>query len=150
MQKCLKESETRLDDTEQEKRLNQLVFHGVDQSGGLPISECVLNVITDKMQISDFSSTTIVSVYKFLANFTDSDTIVNAKKRPASVLFAFKSAETARKVFACKSKLARSEIFVTEYLTSKKNQILDLAKSELRNKNFWSNNRTIFGKDSAG
>jgi len=102
------------------------------------------------MQISDFSSTTIVSVYKFLANFTDSDTIVNAKKRPASVLFAFKSAETARKVFACKSKLARSEIFVTEYLTSKKKQILDLAKSELRNKNFWSNNRTIFGKDSAG
>ena len=37
-----------------EKRLNQLVFHGVDQSRGLPISECVLNVVTDEMQISDF------------------------------------------------------------------------------------------------
>lgn len=142
--------EARLDDIEQEKRLNQLVFHGVDHSGGLPISECVLNVITDKMQISDFSSTAIVSVFKFRANYTDSDTIVNAKKRPLPVLVTFKSAEIARKVFACKSKLARSGIFVTEYLTSKKKQILDLAKSKLGNRNVWSNNGTIFGKNSVG
>ena len=50
---------------EQEKRQNQLVFHGVELSGGLPISECILDVITDKMQIFDFSSTAIVSVFKF-------------------------------------------------------------------------------------
>ena len=109
-----------------------------------------MNVITDKMQISEFSSTATVSVFKFRANSTDSDTIVSAKKRPAPVLVAFKSAETARKVFACKSKLARSEIFVTEYLTSKKKWILELAKRKLGKRNIWSNNGTIFGKDSAG
>ena len=146
----IEQLETLLDDMEQEKQQNQLVFHGVEQSGGLPISECILNVITDKMQISDFSLTAIVSVFKFQAHFTDSDTIVNAKKRPAPVLVVFKSAETARKVFSCKSKLDWSEIFVTEYLTSEKKQILDLAKSKLGNRNVWSNNRTIFGKDSVG
>ena len=53
-------------------------------------------------------------------------------------------------MFSCKSKLAWSEIFVTEYLTSKKKKILDLAKSKLGNRNVWSNNWTLFGKDSVG
>ena len=53
-------------------------------------------------------------------------------------------------MFSFKSKLARSEIFVTEYLTSKKKQILDSVKSKLGNRYVWSNNGTIFGKNSAG
>ena len=59
----------------------------------------------------------IVSVFKFQANFTDSGTIENAKKRPSPLLVVFKSAENGRKVFASKSKIDQLGFFATKYLT---------------------------------
>jgi len=80
-------------------------------------------------------------VYRFTlpANPTRPDII-------APVLAQFSSKAVARKVFVAKSKLAKSGIFVSENLTKKRREILQLARDRLGNHNVWSDHGRIFAR----
>jgi len=64
----------------------------------------------------------------------------------APVLAQFSSKAVARKVFVAKSKLAKSGIFVSENLTKKRREILQLARDRLGNHNVWSDHGRIFAR----
>ena len=140
LEERVKKIESRLDDIEQENRLDSLIFSGVKQAPGADVKSCINNIISDKMGVQVYVSE-LTKVYRF--------TLPENPTRPdmiAPVLAQFSSKDVARKVFAAKSKLAKSGIFVSESLTKKRREILQLARDRLGNHNVWSNHGRIFAR----
>ena len=140
LEERVKKIESRLDDIEQEDRLDSLIFSGVKQAPGADVKSCINNIISDKMGVQVYVSE-LTKVYRFTlpANPTRPDMI-------GPVLAQFSSKDVARKVFAAKSKLAKSGIFVSESLTKKRREILQLARDRLGNHNVWSDHGRIFAR----
>ena len=64
----------------------------------------------------------------------------------APVFSQFSSKDVTRKIFAAKSKLAKSCIFVSESITKKRREILQLACDMLGNYNVWSDHDRILAR----
>jgi len=107
---------------------------------GADVKSCVNSIISDKMGVQ-VTVSELIKVYRFTlpANPTWPDMI-------APVLAQFSSKDVARKVFVDKSKLAKSGIFVSESLTKKRREILQLALDRLDNHNVWSDHGRIFAR----
>ncbi|XP_065584469.1 uncharacterized protein LOC136043481, partial [Artemia franciscana] len=139
LEERVKKIESRLDDIEQENRLDSLIFSGVKQAPGADVKSCINNIISDKMGVQVYVSE-LTKVYRF--------TLPENPTRPdmiAPVLAQFSSKDVARKVFAAKSKLAKSGIFVSESLTKKRREILQLARDRL-GYTLISKNRSLMGR----
>ena len=136
----MKKIESRLDDIEEEDRQDSLIFSGVKQAPGADVKSCINNIISDKMGVQ-VNVSELTKVYRF--------TLPSSPTRPdiiAPVLAQFSSKDVARKVFTAKSKLAKSSIFVSESLTRKRREFLQLARDRLGNHNVWSDHGRIFSR----
>ncbi|KAK2708037.1 hypothetical protein QYM36_015655 [Artemia franciscana] len=71
----------------------------------------------------------------------------NVKSAP--VLVKFSSLDTARKVFAAKSKLAKSGVFVLENLTKKRRDLLNAARSTFGPRSMTKEIETIISEESS-
>ena len=140
LEERVKKIENRLVDIEQEDRLNSLIFSGVKQALGADVKSCINSIISDKMGVQ-VTVSELTKVYRFTlpANSTRPDMI-------APVFAQFSSKDVAGKVFAAKSKLAKSVIFVSESSIKKRREILQLARDRLGNHNVWSDHGRIFAR----
>lgn len=125
--------EVKIDDYEQEKQLGTLVFHGIKQQPGVDLKSTILNIASQKLGLSGISDCDFAMVYRSKLNNPGS-----ANDKVAPVFVRFSTCETARKVFASKSKLAGSKIFLSESLTKRRRDILSAARDKFGVKNVWS------------
>ena len=131
--------EAKLDDADQELRLDTLLFNGVKQPPGVEVKDATMNIIRNKMAFSGLADSDVISVHRFRLNSVDS-----RSDKIAPVLVKFKDRHTAVKVFACKKNLVNTKIFVAENLTKKKRELLNAAREKYGNKFVWSNQGRIY------
>ena len=140
LEERVKKIENRLDKIEQEDRLDSLIFSGVKEAPGADEKSCINSITSYKMGVQVIVSE-LTKVYRFA--------LPANPPRPhmiASVLAQFSSKYVARKLFAAKSKLAKSYIFVSESLTKKRREMLQLARVRLGNQNVWSDHGRNFAR----
>ena len=133
--------EDKFDQLEQDALLDSLIFYGVKPNPNVELRENLNGVITQIMGLQDFKEMDLLKVNRFRmpANQTE-----NVKIAP--VLVKFSSLDTARKVFAAKSKLAKSGVFVLENLTKKRRDLLNAARSTFGPRSVWSDHGQILAK----
>ena len=136
--------EDRLDEYQQEAQLDSLVFVEVKQAPGVDLKVTMNNIIKDKMGLSALMSDQILSMQRFrLPNPTAQ---ISDESRFAPVIVKFSNKDVAHTVFKAKSKLAKSGVFVNEYLTKQRKIILDSARDKFGAKNVWSDQGRIFAR----
>ena len=99
-------------------------------------------VIGEKMGLPDIANSHILSVRRF----QNPSNPVSNNSNVSPVCVVFRNLDAAKTVFMAKSKLAKTGIFVSEYLTRKRKHLLDLARNKLGSKNAWSIDGMIFVK----
>ena len=86
------------------------------------------------MGLPDIANSHILNVRRF----QNPSNPVSNNSKVSPVCVVFRNVDAAKTVFMAKSKLAKTGIFVSEYLTRKRKHLLDLARNKLGSKNAWS------------
>ena len=108
------------------------MFNGVKQPYNSDLKSVVLDIVTNKMEL-EISNQDVIAVKRL--NLSKGNSKQDAI---APVVVTFKSKGLASKVFKEKSKLARTGIFVSENLTKRRRDVLNLARDKYGNKQVWS------------
>ena len=127
LEKRVKKIESRLDDIEQEDKLDSFIFSGVKQAPGADVKSCINSILSDKMCVQ-VTVSELTRGYRF--------TLPVNPTRPDMIA----------PVLVSKRKLAKSGIFVSESLTKKRRKILQLGRERLGNHNLWSDHGRIFAR----
>ena len=125
--------EAKVDDYEQEAKLDSLLFNGLKQNPSQNLNPAI-NHILDQMGLSSIANSDIVSVHWFCLGSINSQ----RPDKVAPVLVKFRSKDIASTVFKVKKNLANSRIFVSENLTKKKCKLLNVARDKFGNRCVWS------------
>ena len=127
------------DDLEQEIRSNVLLIHGLSQIGGETLPNSVLELFNAKMEIRVLASD-IKSTEHLRTRVRSAENVI------PPVLVTFHSSECAKRMFMNKKKLARSKVFISEYLTPKRKQLLNLARDKFGAWNVWTDGGRVLAK----
>ena len=135
--------EEKLDDYEQERLLDSLVFFGVKQDPGNDLGTTVLDIV--KRMGVNVQKEQLLSVNRF--RLPNAARNIQTPTTVAPVLVKFATKDTAYNIFRAKSKLAKSGVFVTEYLTKMKKAIFEGARNRYGVKNVWSDRGRVYKRE---
>ena len=126
--------EMRLDDYDQEVLLNSLVIHGMKQQPGVNLNTTVIDLVKQKLGVSDITDGHITSVFRFRQSMI----IADGSGKVAPIMVKFQSKDIVRRVFKEKAKLARTGVYITEALTKSRRDILNMARDKFGVKYVWT------------
>lgn len=121
-----------LDRHETAMRRKVLLLHGVPEKSNEKLHEVVLNILTDKMKLSDISLENLHVCHRLGSS--------QAKSRP--VLIRFHDMEHRHLVWDSKTAMKGTGITVSEFLTKPRHQVFMSARSHFGIKQVW----TVDGK----
>lgn len=137
--------EAKVDDYEQEAKLDSLLFNGVKQNPSQNLNPSINHIIRYQMGLSSIANSDVVSVHRFRLGSSNSQ----RPDKVAPVLVKFRSKDIASAVFKAKKNLANSGIFVSENLTKKKRELLNAARDKFGNRCVWSDQGRVFVRQSS-
>ena len=139
LENCIKILEYHNDDLEQERRSNILLIHGLSQIGGETLPNSILELFNAKIEICVLASD-IKSTEHLWTQVRSVETVI------PPILVTFHSSECAKRVFMNKKKLTGSKVFISEYLTPKHKQLLNLARDKFGAWNVWTDGGCVLAK----
>lgn len=133
--------EDRVDQLEQDTLLDTLIFYGVKPNPNVELMDNLIEVITKIMGLQDFKKMDLLKANRFRMPATQTENV-----KIAPILVKFSNLDIARKVFAAKSKLVKSGVFVSENLTKKRRDLLNAARSTFGPRSVWSDHGQVLAK----
>lgn len=114
-------------------RRRVLLFHGVPESKDEKVSDVVVRVLHDKMQLTDLTSTDLESCHR-LGH-------LSTKSRP--ILVRFHDLEHRRLIWDTKTTLRDTGIIVSEFLTKSRHDVFMAARKHFTVRNCWTSEGKI-------
>jgi len=123
------QTESRIDDFEQEKLQDSLVFNDVKRLPGEELKATTTNITTQKCEPPYFHKLTCV--YRYRLN----NSATQGQRDITPMIVKLRNRGMAREVFKSKTKLAKSGIFVYEALEKRRRDILNRARESFGERN---------------
>jgi hypothetical protein len=153
----VKDNTQRVDDIDQERRAQSLIFQGVSESDTKPPDQQILEIMKNKLEIfvprfpccednqaanHDLTPPYVIARAFRMGKPRTAAQIAELGPRP--ILVNFGSLYYRDKVFKSRSSLRGTKIYVSESLTKPRYELLRRAKELVGNKNAWSAEGKIF------
>lgn len=122
------------DRMEMSRRRKILLFHGVSESKSEDVSKKVTNLITDDLDLPDFTISCIRSAYRLGRSHND-------KPRPIAVKFS--TPQMRHNVWVAKTKLKGSGVTISEFLTRNRHNVFMLARQRFGVGKCWTRDGRI-------
>ena len=111
-----------------------LLFHGIAETRDEKVSEVVLNTITNKMQLPDYTLGDLQACHRL--GHTNSS-------RPRSILVRFRDLEQRRLVWDSKTSLKDSGVILSEFLTKTRHDVFMAARKRFGISSCWTTDGRI-------
>ena len=129
-----------LDEAEQYSRRNCLIFHGVPEERKESTTDVVLEIIHNKLGISNVmvDKKDIDRSHRLGKIKSDQRATRNSKPRNRPIIVKFKGYDCRSEVFSNKRNLKGSSVMITENLTGKRYELLKKCLIKLGKGNVWT------------
>lgn len=114
-------------------RRKVLLFHGIAEMKDEKVNEVVLKVITNKMQLPDYT----------LGDLQASHRLGTSTSKPRPILVRFRDLEQRRLVWDSKTSLRDSGIIISEFLTKTRHDVFMAARKHFGIVNCWTTDGRI-------
>ncbi|KAI5639629.1 hypothetical protein NE865_07876 [Phthorimaea operculella] len=114
-------------------RRKVLLLHGIAETKNEKVEETILDILTNQMQLSDFTCSDLQSCHRLGA----------ASSKPRPVLVRFRDLHHCRLVWDTKTSLKDSGIVISEFLTKSRHDVFMAARKHFGVRNCWSSDGRI-------
>ena len=123
-----------VDRMEMSRRRKILLFHGVRENKSEDVGALVTSIVTDDLDLTNFSSSCISSVYRLGRLHED---------KPRPIVVKFSTPQVRHNIWVAKSKLKGSGITLSEFLTKTRHDVFMAARQRFGVGKCWTRDGSI-------